>query len=64
MFGALVLPSESQQRVGDLLSDFRAHGRLALIPLAAYQLLWIPTNYRGGLISWLSGIWLTSCWAS
>jgi hypothetical protein len=46
--GALVLPSESQQRAGDLLADFRQHGRLALVPLAAYQFLWIPTNYRGG----------------
>jgi hypothetical protein len=44
--GALVLPSESQQRSGDLLDDFQEHGRLGLIPLAAYHLFWIPTAYR------------------
>ena len=44
--GALVLPSESQQRVGDLVDDFRDHGRLGLLPLAAYYVLWIPTNFR------------------
>jgi hypothetical protein len=44
--GALVLPSESQQRVGSLLEDFGEHGRLALLPFAAYQLAWFPTNYR------------------
>lgn len=44
--GALVLPSESQQRSGSLLDDFREHGRLGLIPLAGYHLFWIPTAYR------------------
>ena len=44
--GALVLPSESQQRSGDLLEDFREHGRLGLLPLTAYHILWIPTSYR------------------
>lgn len=44
--GALVLPSESQQRAGDLLKDFQEHGRLGLIPLAGYHLLWLPTAYR------------------
>ena len=44
--GALILPSESQQRHGDLIDDYREHGRLSLIPLAAYFLLWIPTSYR------------------
>ncbi|MGD8306633.1 MAG: hypothetical protein PVF17_08265 [Ignavibacteria bacterium] len=44
--GALVLPSESQQRSGKLLDDFKEHGRLGLIPLAAYHLFWIPTAYR------------------
>ena len=46
--GALVLPSESQQRSGNLLDDFQEHGRLGLIPLAAYHLLWLPTAYRMG----------------
>ena len=44
--GALVLPSEAQQRHGDLIDDYRENGRLSLIPLAAYFLLWIPTSYR------------------
>jgi hypothetical protein len=44
--GALVLPSASEQRVGSLIEDFREHGRLGLIPLAAYFFLWIPTSYR------------------
>ncbi len=44
--GALVLPSESQQRSGDLFDDFQEHGRLGLIPLAGYHLLWLPTAYR------------------
>jgi hypothetical protein len=44
--GALVLPSESQQRSGDLLDDFEEHGRLGLIPLAGYHFLWLPTAYR------------------
>lgn len=44
--GALVLPSESQQRSGDLLDDFQEHGRLGLIPLAGYHLFWLPTAYR------------------
>jgi hypothetical protein len=44
--GALVLPSESQQRSGNLIDDFQEHGRLGLIPLAAYHLLWLPTAYR------------------
>lgn len=44
--GALVLPSESQQRSGDLFEDFQEHGRLGLIPLAGYHLLWLPTAYR------------------
>jgi hypothetical protein len=44
--GSLVLPSESQQRAGDLFKDFQEHGRLGLIPLAGYHLLWLPTAYR------------------
>jgi len=44
--GALVLPSESQQRSGDLLDDFKENGRLGLIPLVGYHLLWLPTAYR------------------
>ncbi len=44
--GALVLPSESQQRSGNLLDDFHEHGRYGLIPLAAYHLFWILTAYR------------------
>lgn len=44
--GALVLPSESQQRSGDLIDDFEEHGRLGLIPLAVYHLCWLPTAYR------------------
>lgn len=44
--GALILPSESQQRLGRLIDDFREHGRLGLLPLAAYFFLWIPTSYR------------------
>ncbi len=44
--GALILPSESQQRSGDLMEDFEEHGRLGLIPLAAYHLFWLPTAYR------------------
>ncbi|MBT8488555.1 MAG: hypothetical protein HKO77_01065 [Gemmatimonadetes bacterium] len=44
--GALVLPSESEERVGNLLDDFRKHGRLALIPFAAYHLAWIVMNAR------------------
>ena len=44
--GALVLPSESQQRIGSLLEDFHTHGRLGLLCLAAYQFAWFPTNYR------------------
>ena len=44
--GALILPSESLQRVGELIEDFRQHGRLALIPLAGYFILWIPMSYR------------------
>lgn len=43
--GALVLPSESQLS-GELRLDFQKHGRLALVPFAAYQLLWFATNYR------------------
>lgn len=46
--GALVLPSESQEREGRLLDDFKEHGRLGLIPLACYQFFWIPTNIRIG----------------
>lgn len=44
--GALILPSESQQRAGDLLEDFQENGRLGLIPLAGYHLLWLPTAFR------------------
>ena len=45
--GALILPPESQ-RADDLRQDFQQNGRLALIPLAAHQLLWVPTNFRMG----------------
>ena len=44
--GALILPSESQQRSGDLLDDFDIHGRLGLIPLALYFGMWLPMSYR------------------
>jgi hypothetical protein len=44
--GALVLPTESQQRSGKLRDDFQENGRFGLIPLAAYHLFWIPTAYR------------------
>jgi hypothetical protein len=43
--GALVLPTEAQL-TGALRVDFEKHGRLALIPFVAYQLLWFPTNFR------------------
>lgn len=43
--GAMILPTESKP-VENLLQDFEKHGRLALIPLAAHQLLWFPTNFR------------------
>lgn len=34
--GGLILPSEPSRRSESLIEDFREHGRLALIPLAAY----------------------------
>jgi hypothetical protein len=40
--GGLILPSEASQRSETLLDDFREHGRLALIPLAAYLLTYVP----------------------
>ena len=43
--GALVLPPESW-RTPDLWADFEKHGRYGLLMFAAYQALWIPTNYR------------------
>lgn len=43
--GAVVLPTDSQL-AGELREDFRRHGKLALVPFAAYQLLWFPTNFR------------------
>ena len=46
--GALILPTEATQRAGDLMRDFREHGRLALLPNAVYQLLWIPVTFRLG----------------
>jgi hypothetical protein len=45
--GALVLPSDSS-RTDDLLEDFRAHGKISLVPFVLYQLVWIPTNFRAG----------------
>jgi hypothetical protein len=45
--GALILPPELQS-ADDLSQDFQEHGRLALIPFAAHQLLWVPTNFRMG----------------
>jgi hypothetical protein len=43
--GALILPSESRH-IDDLHQDFQRNGKLALIPFAAHQLLWLPTNLR------------------
>ena len=31
-----------------LIEDFREHGRLSLVPLAAYLLVWVPINLRDG----------------
>ena len=53
--GALVLPSESQQRVGSLLEDFNRHGRLALIPFAGYHLVWMIANLRLNGAVWDAG---------
>jgi len=50
--GALLLPPESRP-AADLLSDFEEHGRFALIPFAAYQALWLSTNFRADRdLSW------------
>ena len=53
--GALVLPTESQQRQGALLEDFQEHGRLSLIPLAIYCFSWVPTSMRLGPSPFVSG---------
>ncbi len=42
--GALILPTDLHQRSGQLLDDFREHGRLSLLPLAAYCVLQIVTS--------------------
>jgi hypothetical protein len=51
--GALILPSESRLAT-DLMQDFRDHGRFGLIAFAAYQALWVSTNYRAdpSLLRW------------
>ena len=51
--GALILPTREQDLTSGLLRDFEIHGRLALIPVSLYLLLWMPLNVRSGA-SWLS----------
>ena len=51
--GALVLPGAGRPLPADLIGDFEEHGRLALVPISVYGLLWIPLNVRLG-DSWLS----------
>jgi hypothetical protein len=51
--GALVLPSAGRPLPTDLIADFEEHGRLALVPVSVYGLLWIPLNVRLG-DGWLS----------
>jgi hypothetical protein len=51
--GALVLPGAGRPLPPDLISDFEEHGRLALVPVSVYGLLWIPLNVRLG-DEWLS----------
>ncbi len=51
--GALVLPSRDRELTSGLLRDFEIHGRLALVPVSLYLLLWMPLNVRSGG-QWLS----------
>jgi hypothetical protein len=53
--GALVLPSDASQRSGQLLDDFFEHGRLSLLPLAAYLALQVPVSMRLGTSPWVNG---------
>ena len=52
--GALVLPTRDRDVQAGLLDDFEAHGRLALVPVSVYLLLWIPMNVRMGAAEWVS----------
>ena len=53
--GALVLPGAGRPLPTDLIEDFEEHGRLALVPVSVYGLLWIPLNVRLGA-EWLSAM--------
>ena len=46
MSGALVLPTREGRVTGGLIKDFEAHGRLSLLPLAAYLLGWLVLNAK------------------
>jgi hypothetical protein len=52
--GALVLPTREKDLARGLLGDFEVHGRLSLIPISLYLLMWIPMNVRMGAAEWLS----------
>lgn len=52
--GALILPTRDRDLTSGLLDDFKTHGRLALIPVSLYLLLWMPLNVRSGEGPWLS----------
>jgi hypothetical protein len=51
--GALILPAREKDLAAGLLRDFETHGKLALIPVSLYLLLWIPLNVRMGF-AWVS----------
>ena len=51
--GALILPARDKELASGLLRDFEIHGKLALIPVSLYLLLWMPLNVRMGF-GWVS----------
>jgi len=51
--GALILPARDREWASGLLYDFEVHGRLALIPVSLYLILWMPLNVRIGF-GWIS----------
>lgn len=55
--GGIVLPTPGAEAGDTLIDDFEENGRLSLLFLAAYILIWVPGN------AWANGSWLAlSVW--
>lgn len=49
--GGMVLPSPGAEAEGSLIDDLEKNGKLSLLFLAAYILVWVPAN------AWSNGTW-------